>query len=84
MLRRNTSCTAESMFIQTSFVVLAIITVSAIVIAFSAAVSWLAVELVAFGMCRAFGHCRPALKRVAATNKATGGWASAWRLTHAE
>jgi len=64
--------------------VLAIITVSAIVIAFSAAVSWLAVELVAFGICRAFGHCRPASKRVAATNKATGGLARAWRFTLAE
>ena len=64
--------------------VLAIITVSAVVIAFSAAVSWLAVELVAFGMCRAFGRCRPASKRVAAKNKAIGGLASAWRLTHAE
>ncbi|HXU09942.1 MAG TPA: hypothetical protein VN743_13180 [Blastocatellia bacterium] len=72
------------MFIQGSFIVLAIITVSAIVIAFSAAVSWLAVELVAFGMCRAFGHCRQASKRVAARSTATGGWARGWGLTHAE
>jgi len=72
------------MFIQTSLIVLTIITVSAGVIAFSAVVTWLAVELVSFGMCRAFGHCRPGAKRVAASNRATGGWARAWRLTHAE
>jgi len=72
------------MFIQTSFMVLAIVTLSALVIAISAAVSWLAVELVAFGMCRAFGHCRPDSKRVVARSRATGGWARAWRLTHAE
>jgi len=61
------------MFIQTSFMVLAIVTVSAAVIAFSAAVSWLAVELAGFALCRAFGHCRPESKRVAARSRATGG-----------